>query len=131
MPQGAEVSVTGIQEYPGTEAAIASVAAPRTDTIRALDVGRTGEERVGAVRSKVEEFILDNLLFGDSARLPAPEDSLVQAGVIDSTGILELVEYIEQEFHITVDDTETVPENLDGIDRIVEFIARKQPKSTS
>lgn len=86
---------------------------------------------MGAVRSKVEEFILDNLLFGDSARLPAPEDSLVQAGVIDSTGILELVEYIEQEFHITVDDTETVPENLDGIDRIVEFIARKQPKSSS
>ena len=56
---------------------------------------------------------------------PPPRDSLIGSGVIDSTGILELIEYLEQEFGIEVGDTETVPENLDGIDRITAFVHRK------
>ena len=57
--------------------------------------------------------------------MPSAADSLIGSGVIDSTGILELIEYLEQEFGIQVEDTETVPENLDGIDRIAVFVHRK------
>ncbi len=80
---------------------------------------------VGDVQERVEKFILDNLLLGDDERMPAPADSLIGTGVIDSTGILELIEYLEQEFGIEVDDTETVPENLDGVSRITAFVQRK------
>ena len=80
---------------------------------------------MGDVQERVEKFILDNLLLGDDTRMPSAADSLIGSGVIDSTGILELIEYLEQEFGIEVEDTETVPENLDGIDRIAVFVHGK------
>lgn len=80
---------------------------------------------MGDVHERVEKFILDSLLFGDAARMPPRGESLISSGVIDSTGILELIEHLEQEFGIEVEDTETVPENLDGIDRIAAFVERK------
>ena len=80
---------------------------------------------MGDVQERVEQFILDNLLLGDDARMPSATDSLIGTGVIDSTGILELIEYLEHEFGVEIGDTETVPENLDGIDRIVAFVHRK------
>jgi acyl carrier protein len=80
---------------------------------------------VDNVQERVEKFILDNLLLGDDTRMPSAVDSLIGSGVIDSTGILELIEFLEQEFGIIVDDTETVPENLDGIGRITDFVLRK------
>jgi acyl carrier protein len=85
---------------------------------------------VGDVQERVERFILDNLLLGDDARMPSAADSLIGSGVIDSTGILELIEYLEQEFGIQVEDTETVPENLDGIDRIAVFVHRKTAEAS-
>ncbi|WP_447942445.1 acyl carrier protein, partial [Microbacterium aurum] len=70
-------------------------------------------------------FIFENLVLGDRARMPAPTESLIESGVIDSTGVLELIEFLEDEFGITVEDSETVPENLDTIERVVAFVARK------
>lgn len=78
------------------------------------------------VRARVEGFILDSLLFSDVARLPAANASLIESGVIDSTGVLELIEFLEGEFGIQVEDTETVPENLDSVDNIVAFTERKR-----
>lgn len=78
------------------------------------------------IREGVRRFVLDSLLLGDEARMPADDASLLQSGVIDSTGVLELIEYLEAEFAIRVVDTETTPENLDGIDRIVAYVDRKQ-----
>jgi acyl carrier protein len=77
------------------------------------------------IRARIESFILDALLLGDDSRMPSGSDSLVESGVIDSTGVLELIEFVEQEFGITVADTETVPANLDGIDQLVAFVERK------
>ncbi|MDQ7991605.1 MAG: acyl carrier protein [Propionicimonas sp.] len=77
------------------------------------------------VRGTIEEFILDSLLLGDDSRMPSATDSLVETGVIDSTGILELIEFLESEFGVHVEDSETVPENLDGIDRLTAFVVRK------
>lgn len=78
------------------------------------------------VRDRITGFVLDDLLFGDDARMPAGDDSLLESGAIDSTGILELIEFLESEFGVHVEDDETVPENLDGIDRLVAYVMRKR-----
>jgi acyl carrier protein len=77
------------------------------------------------VQDRIETFVLDQLLLGDERRMPAGADSLIETGVIDSTGILELIEFLEAEFGIQVADTETVPENLDGIGRLTAYVERK------
>ncbi len=78
------------------------------------------------VRESVVGFIVSDLLLGDESRLPDGSASLLETGVIDSTGILELIEFLESEFGVHVEDSETVPENLDGIDRITSYVLRKQ-----
>ncbi len=79
-----------------------------------------------SVRGRIVEFIVNDLLLGDESRLPGEGESLLKSGVIDSTGILELIEYLEAEFGVHVEDSETVPENLDGIERLVNYVQRKQ-----
>lgn len=78
-----------------------------------------------AVRERVRGFVLDSLLLGDVARMPSDQDSLLESGVIDSTGILELIEFLEEAFGVHVADDETVPENLDGVDRVVAYVTGK------
>ncbi|GAA1533702.1 acyl carrier protein [Microbacterium ginsengiterrae] len=74
---------------------------------------------------RIEDFILSSFLFGDAARMPSRSESLLQSGVIDSTGVLELIEFLEAEFGLRVEETESVPENLDSIDNLVRFVASK------
>ena len=57
--------------------------------------------------------------------MPDPADSLIETGIIDSTGILEMIEFLESEFGIAVKEEETIPQNLDGLDNLAFFIARK------
>ncbi len=78
------------------------------------------------VRERIAGFVLNDLLFGDAARMPPGEDSLLGSGVIDSTGVLELIEFLESEFGVRVADDETAPQNLDGIDRLAVYVVRKQ-----
>lgn len=78
-----------------------------------------------ALVMRVEEFVFETLLLGDRNRMPGRAESLIESGAADSTGVLELIEFLEQEFNITVEDSETVPDNLDSIERIVAFVARK------
>jgi acyl carrier protein len=72
----------------------------------------------------IREFIIDNFLFGDAGDL-VNDASLLDAGIIDSTGILELVAFLEEQFSIRIEDEEMIPENLDSVDHIFEFITRK------
>lgn len=83
-------------------------------------------ETIDALTGCVEAFIFESLVLGDRQRMPSPTDSLIESGVVDSTGVLELIEFLEEEFGITVEDSETVPENLDTIDRVVAFVLRKR-----
>ena len=77
-------------------------------------------------RTAIRAFIVENFLFGDDSQ-PLPADlSLIDNDLIDSTGILELVGFLEERFAITITDADIVPANLDTIDRIAGFIARKQ-----
>lgn len=76
------------------------------------------------LKSELREFILENFLFGQVSTY-SDSDSFLKQGIIDSTGVLELISFIEQRFCITVDDEEIVPENLDCIDSVCRFIERK------
>lgn len=77
------------------------------------------------VRRKVRAFISDNLLLGAYQELD-DSTSLLDAGILDSTGAMELVSFIEDVFGLTIADREIVPENLDSVDCICALIARKQ-----
>lgn len=70
-------------------------------------------------------FITTNFYVADPAAL-SDDDSLLDAGIIDSTGVLDLIGFIEQQFGITVADEELVPENLDTVNRLVQFVERKR-----
>lgn len=74
----------------------------------------------------VRQFVVENFLFGEDDPTLTNEDSLLDGGVIDSTGVLELVAFLEDRFQTAVADMELVPENLDSIRRIAQFIQRKQ-----
>jgi acyl carrier protein len=76
------------------------------------------------VRSKIRGFIVENFLFGNEDGLK-DDASFLDEGIIDSTGILEMVSYLEEEFGISVDDEELVPENLDSINNVVAYLEKK------
>jgi len=76
------------------------------------------------VKSVIRTFIVENYLFGDDEDLEN-STSFLDEGIVDSTGILELIEFIREEFSITVEDDELIPENLDSIDNVTAFIGRK------
>lgn len=79
-----------------------------------------------STEAKVREYILDNFLFTDDQNALSSEDSFMNKGIVDSTGMLEIIYFIEDEFEMSVDDEEMVPENLDSVNNIVEFINRKK-----
>ena len=72
----------------------------------------------------LREFIQENFLFGQEPTF-SDADSFIDQGIIDSTGVLELVAYLESQYGFTVADDELVPENLDSIDNLVRFIEVK------
>ena len=74
---------------------------------------------------KIRQFILGNFLFDASGDALKNETSFLEEGIIDSTGILELVEWIEEEFELSVDDEELIPDNLDSVNQLSAFISRK------
>jgi len=78
------------------------------------------EKRKAMIRS----FIIENFLFGDDNGLK-DETSFLDEGIIDSTGVLELVTYLEEEFEIEVEDEELIPENLDSISNIAVYLEEK------
>jgi acyl carrier protein len=80
------------------------------------------------IHSKIRQYIIDNFLFGLDEGL-SNSASLLDQGIIDSTGVLELVAHLEKTFGIKVNDNELVPENLDSVDAIVGFLGRKRQTS--
>jgi acyl carrier protein len=73
----------------------------------------------------IRSFIVENFLFGDEGRAPAVDDSFLELGIIDSTGVLELVAFLEQSFGFKVKDAELLPDNLDTINAVAAYIRRK------
>ena len=77
------------------------------------------------IEQKIRQFITDNFLFREDRASLTDSESLLEAGVIDSTGVLELVAFLETEFGLAVSDAEIVPENLDSIGRIAGYVDGK------
>lgn len=79
-----------------------------------------------STQDKVRTFVTTNFYVADPATLK-DEQSLLDAGIVDSTGVLEIVQFLESDFGIKVADTEIIPENVDSIVKIAAFIGRKKP----
>lgn len=79
-----------------------------------------------AVLGQVQEFILTNFLFGDRSRMPEDSESLLGSGIVDSTGVLELVMFLEEDLGVPVSASETIPANLDSIANIAGFVTHKR-----
>ncbi len=77
----------------------------------------------------VKQFIVDNFLFGDGAKL-ADDTPLFEKGIIDSTGVLELVAFIEDNFNVTVTDEELVQDNFSSLSAIEKFLQSKNKKAS-
>lgn len=77
------------------------------------------------LEQQIRDFVTANFYVADPKSLENGT-SLLDAGIIDSTGVLEVIMFIETTFGVTVEDSEMLPENLDSIERIAAFVARKQ-----
>ena len=72
----------------------------------------------------VRDFVVENFLFGDGDQMQT-DTSFMESGIIDSTGILELITFLEATYQISIQDEELVPENLDSLDKINSFLQKK------
>ncbi len=77
------------------------------------------------VKGRLKDFIVENFLFGDAAGLE-DDTSFLESGIIDSTGMLELITFLEEQFQIQIEDEELSPENLDSLNNLEAFLSRKQ-----
>jgi acyl carrier protein len=78
------------------------------------------------LRDQIRNYIIENFLFGDAGPLASDAASLLDGGIIDSTGVMELIAFLEGDLGLTVEDEELVPENLDSVDNLLAFVQRKQ-----
>jgi acyl carrier protein len=76
------------------------------------------------VERTVREFVIKNFIFEDDGSL-TPEISFLDSGIIDSTGVLELITFVEETYGIKVEDHEIVPEHLDSIRNVTSFVKRR------
>lgn len=81
------------------------------------------------IEQELRRFVIDNFLYGQDGRL-SNDASFLEEGIIDSTGVLELVSFLEEKYGIEVQDREMVPENLDSINRLAGFLERKLGDTT-
>jgi len=79
-----------------------------------------------SVNLEIRRFVIDNFLMGQESDTLKEDTSFLEEGVIDSTGVLELVAFLEETYNIKVEDEELIPENLDTIRNIAQYLDRKQ-----
>ena len=73
----------------------------------------------------IRDFVVANFLFGQNGDQLTDDKSFLENGIIDSTGVLELVAFLEEKFGIVVGDRELLPENLDSVSNAASFVTRK------
>ncbi len=77
-------------------------------------------------RELIKNFIKENFLFDSNGADVSDEDSFLENGIVDSTGVLELVSFVEDEFGIEVKDEELIPDNFDSVSKLANYIERKK-----
>ena len=80
---------------------------------------------IDMVKKEIRNFIVETFLFGQGGDELSDDDSLLENEVFDSNGVLEFVLYLEETFDIEISDEELLPDNLDSINRLVEFLKSK------
>lgn len=80
---------------------------------------------------EIRQFIINNCLFGEDDGSLTNDDSFMEQGIVDSTGVLELVAFIEGKFGFKIKNDELVPDNLDSINKLIRFIDRKTQRSAT
>jgi len=99
------------------------------ETVKAENLGTRISEG-GKVNERIRGFILDTFPLARKQNVK-DSDNLLDSGIIDSLGMLDVVSFLEREFGIHVDDEELVPENFESVDNLVGFVGRKSPAAPS
>jgi acyl carrier protein len=81
--------------------------------------------------AEIRRFVVENFLFGQHDRQISDEQSFLESGIIDSTGVLELIGFLESNYGIAIADDELVPANLDSVDRVASFVDGKLKTKTA
>lgn len=89
-----------------------------------MNTGSSEKHDVDTVQDTIRDYIVENILFGDGQMLE--DDTPFQdGGILDSTGMLEIITFVEERFGIEIDDSEVVPENLGTLQQISRFVGQK------
>ena len=99
------------------------------ETVKAENTSTRSAEG-GAVNERIRGFILDTFPLARKQNIK-DRDNLLDSGIIDSLGMLDVVSFLEREFGIHVDDEELLPENFESIDNLAGFVARKNSAAPS
>ncbi len=75
---------------------------------------------------ELRQYVIDNFLFGQGGSELKNDDSFMERGIIDSTGVLELVAFLEEQFQVKVEDEDLIPANLDSINNLLLYLKKKQ-----
>jgi acyl carrier protein len=78
-----------------------------------------------SIETDVRQYIVDKLLFGRTDTVVNGDTSFLESGLIDSTGVLELVAFLEEKFQIKVEDEDLIPANLDSVNALIRFVTVK------
>lgn len=77
------------------------------------------------IESKLRTYVLENFLFSDDASLLNNSDSFMETGILDSSGIVDIILFVQEEFGIRIPNEDAIPENLDSIDQLLAYITTK------
>lgn len=83
------------------------------------------------VNVAIRNFVIENFLYGDRQAKFDDHDSFLEKGIVDSTGVLELVAYLEEKFKIQVGDEEIIPDHFDSVVNLTNYIKKKQNGGTN
>ncbi len=81
------------------------------------------------IETKVREFIVDNFLFREDRDSLSATESLLDGGLLDSTGVLELIAFLESDIGIEIKDADIMPDNFDSVRKITDFVKSKMAKA--
>jgi len=83
------------------------------------------------MEQEIRKFLAANFFLGDDPGGIPGSSSLIEEGIIDSTGVLELVGFLEETFEIRIGDQDLIPENLDSIDNIIRYVSQKRTAASA
>lgn len=86
---------------------------------------------MSSIETELRQYVLDKLLFGRTEVELSGDTSFLESGIIDSTGVLELVAFLEEKFQVKVEDEDLIPANLDSVNAITRFVGGKRATSVN